>query len=183
MWYSNLEKAIISRHILHQHWYTRPNALPVRRNRQHRSLVTVVTVTSAPPFQSLRHQRNICHPAVNRFTRQTLPTANRKYFFVNILCIESFCTQKKNAQQNAALRYYTSNAWLRFWLIKPASEHGHACLIPGLSWSWTVLLPSDTRWKSITSITTVLLPFVTYLLTLTSNLKCRCHRLAIESLR
>jgi hypothetical protein len=33
-----------------------------------------------------------------------------------------------------------------------------------------VLLPSDTHRKSITSITAVLLPFVTYLLTLPHNL-------------
>jgi hypothetical protein len=36
----------------------------------------------------------------------------------------------------------------------------------GLSRSWTVLLPSDTHRKPITSITAVLLPFVTYLLNL-----------------
>jgi hypothetical protein len=52
---------------------------------------------------TLRHQRNLCHTVVNRFTRQTLPTVNRKNFFMNILCIESFCPQK-NVQQNAALR-------------------------------------------------------------------------------
>jgi hypothetical protein len=46
------------------------------------------------PFQLLRRQRNVCHPVVNRFTRQTLPTINRKHFFMNILCIESFCPQK-----------------------------------------------------------------------------------------
>jgi hypothetical protein len=34
-----------------------------------------------------------------------------------------------------------------------------------MSWSWTVLLPSDRNRKYITSITVVLLPFVTYLLT------------------
>jgi hypothetical protein len=28
-------------------------------------------------------------PAVNRFKRQTLPSLNRRHFFVNILCIES----------------------------------------------------------------------------------------------
>jgi hypothetical protein len=48
-------------------------------------------------------------PAVNRFTRQTLPTVNRKHFFMNILCTESFCPQKY-AQQKAALRYYTPQA-------------------------------------------------------------------------
>jgi hypothetical protein len=41
----------------------------------------------------------------------------------------------------------------------------HAYLLHRLSWSWTVLLPSDTQRKPITSITAVLLPFVTYLLT------------------
>jgi hypothetical protein len=39
-------KTFISRHILHQYWYTCPIALTVRRNPQHRSLLTVVSVTS-----------------------------------------------------------------------------------------------------------------------------------------
>jgi hypothetical protein len=43
MRYSNLEKTFISRHILHQHWYTCPIALPVRRNPQHRSLLTCLS--------------------------------------------------------------------------------------------------------------------------------------------
>jgi hypothetical protein len=46
------------------------------------------------------------------------------------------------------------------------SEHAHARLFSRLSLIWTVLLPSDTRRKPITSITTVFLPFVTNLLTL-----------------
>jgi hypothetical protein len=54
-------KTFISRHILHQHWYTCPIALPVRRKPQHRSLLTLVSATSAPPFQPLRHQRIVCH--------------------------------------------------------------------------------------------------------------------------
>jgi hypothetical protein len=37
----NLEETFISRHIFHQHWYTCPVAFPVRRNPQHRSLLTV----------------------------------------------------------------------------------------------------------------------------------------------
>jgi hypothetical protein len=31
---------------------------------------------------------------VNRFTRQTLPIVNRKHFFMNIFCIESFAHKK-----------------------------------------------------------------------------------------
>jgi hypothetical protein len=65
----------------------------VCRNLQHRSLLTVFSATSAPPFQPL-HQRNVCHPVVNRFKRKTPPIVNRKYFFMNILCIELFCQQK-----------------------------------------------------------------------------------------
>jgi hypothetical protein len=53
-----------------------------------------------------------------------------------------------------------------FWLLKPASEHVHARLLHRLSWSWTVLLPSDTNIKPITSIRAVLHPFVSYLLTI-----------------
>jgi hypothetical protein len=58
---------------------------------------------------------------VNRFTWQTLSTVNRKHFFINILWIESFCPHK-NAQQNAALRYYSPPIRSPFWLLKPASE-------------------------------------------------------------
>jgi hypothetical protein len=97
------KKKYVIRHILQQHWYAYPIVLSLRRNPQHRSLLNVVSAISAPPFQSLRHQRNICHPVVNRFTQQTLPIVNRKHLFLNILNIESFCPQK-NAQQNAALR-------------------------------------------------------------------------------
>jgi hypothetical protein len=60
MWYSKLEKTIISRHILHRHWYTCPIALPVRRNLQHRSLLSVVSATFTSSFQ-LPHLKNVCH--------------------------------------------------------------------------------------------------------------------------
>jgi hypothetical protein len=92
----NWKKTFISRHSLHQHGYTCPISLPVRRNPQRRSLLTVVAATSAPAFQHLYHKREVflvsrpsCEP-----TWETLPTVNRKYFVRNILCIESFCPQK-----------------------------------------------------------------------------------------
>jgi hypothetical protein len=69
-------------------------ALPVRQNPQHGSLLNVVSATSAPPFQPLRHQRNLCHIVVNRFTRQTPPTVNRNSFIMNIISIEFFCSQE-----------------------------------------------------------------------------------------
>jgi hypothetical protein len=95
---------------------------------------------------------------------------------MNIPCIESFCPPQKKVQQKAALRQYTPPAQSPFWLLKPSSEHAHGCLLPRLSWSWTVLLPSNTHRKPITSIIAVLLPFVIYLLTLprTSRFPWRC---------
>jgi hypothetical protein len=62
-----------------------------------------------------------------------------------------------------------------FWLLKRASEHVHALLLPRLSWSWTVLLHSDTHIKPITSITVVLLPVVTNILTLPRTLCITLH--------
>jgi hypothetical protein len=46
---------------------------PVRRNPQHTNLLTVVSATSAPEFQHLRHQRNICHQG-GFFADQTGPS-------------------------------------------------------------------------------------------------------------
>jgi hypothetical protein len=50
----------------------------------------------------------------------------------------------KNAQQNVAPVVHPQT-WSPFWLLKPASEHVHVHIYRWLSWSWTVLLPSDTH--------------------------------------
>jgi hypothetical protein len=124
----------------------------VSRNPQHRSLLNVVSATSAPSFQPLRHQRNVCHPVVKRFTRQTLPTVTAIISLWISFALSPFAHKKPTRSP--------------FLLLKPACEHAHARLLPILSWRWTVLLPSDTHRTPITSITVVLLKFVTYLLTL-----------------
>jgi hypothetical protein len=41
----------------------------------------------------------ILGPVVNGFMQQTLPTVNRKHFFMNILRIESFCPHKTQKQR------------------------------------------------------------------------------------
>jgi uncharacterized membrane protein YqaE (UPF0057 family) len=69
-------------------------------------------------------------------------------------------------QHNAALRQLTPQVRSQFWLLKPASEHAHARLLSSLSLCWNLLLSGDTYRKSIRSITDVLFPFATYLLTL-----------------
>jgi hypothetical protein len=150
MWYSNL---------IHKHWYACPIALPARREPEHRSLLTVVTSTSVPLFQPLRHQRNIYHPAVNRFTLQTLPTINRKHFFMNILCIESFCQQKAH---NGTLLFVSTSLkhgrHFEYWnqpLNMRMCIHYLNCHEAGLCCYLVIHKP-------ITSITAVLLSYVTY---------------------
>jgi hypothetical protein len=165
MWYSNLEKTFISQHILHQHWYTCPIALPVRRNPQHRSIFecclshfhTSVSTSSSsakrlPPSCEPLYKTNTSHCKEEKFLYRhplhlvILPTKrhNRTLFFGSI--------HLKHGHH--------------FWVLKPASEHAHAHLLPRLLWIWTVLLPSDTHRKPIKSFTAVLFPFVTNLLTL-----------------
>jgi hypothetical protein len=121
-------KKNISRHILYQHWYTCPIALPMRRNRQHRSILTVVSATSASQFQP-RHQRNVCLPVVNRFTRQTLPTISRKHFFMNILCIESFCSQKTHKRTLLFCGKFLKHGRHSDYWNQPLNMRMHVCYL------------------------------------------------------
>jgi hypothetical protein len=50
----------------------------------------------------------ILNLVVNRFTRQTLHTVNRKHLFVNILCVKSFCPQKRTTELCSSV-VYSSN--------------------------------------------------------------------------
>jgi hypothetical protein len=104
MWYSNLPETFISRHILHQHGQTLTHCF----TNASKPAATVLSATFAPPCQPLRHQRNVGHPDVNRFMRQTLPTVNRNYFFMNILCIESFCPQKRTTERCSSVLHSSS---------------------------------------------------------------------------
>jgi hypothetical protein len=129
-------------------------------------ILTVVSAISAAPFQHL-HQRNIFH--LSRHSWEPLyatntSTVNRKHFFMNILCFESSCTQNRTTKRWSSVVHPQVRS--PFWLLKPAFDHVNARLLPRLSWNWTVLLPSDRYKKPIMYITAVLLPFVTYLLTL-----------------
>jgi hypothetical protein len=84
-WYSNVEKKILL-----DISSTNIDTLVPSLNQCVETPRIEVFLTSAPPFQPLRHQRNVCHPIVNRFTRQTLPTVNRKHFFMNTVTYLGF---------------------------------------------------------------------------------------------
>jgi hypothetical protein len=106
------KKTFISRHILHQHWYTCPIALPVRRNPQHWShdcCLSHFRTWSCIICDFRTSLTEFLDPVVNRFMRQTLPTVNRKHFFMNILCIKSFCSQRKRTTEHCSSVIYFSN--------------------------------------------------------------------------
>jgi hypothetical protein len=98
----------------------------------------------------------------NCFTWQKkLPNINRKHFFMNILCTEPFCPQKTHNRLLLFDSTLKNGHHFDYW-NQPLNMR--ICCLD--SWSWTVLLPSDTHRKPVTSLTVVLLLFVTYLLTL-----------------
>jgi hypothetical protein len=113
-WYSNLAKTLTSWHILHQHWYACPITLPLVKTCSIEvssstlcAVASVAISTGQPGETTCNFQtslREFLHPVVNCFTWQIFPTVNRKHFLKNTLCIESFCPQKRNTQQNDTLR-------------------------------------------------------------------------------
>jgi hypothetical protein len=142
MWYLNLEKTFISWHILHQHWYTFPIALPVHWKLQHRSLLTVVSATSPYLFQPLCHERNVCYQG-NCFTWQTPGNISLWISFT----LSPFAHRKCRTEHRSSVIH--SSSTVAIVTTETSSEHTLVHLLPRLSWSWTVLLPSDTHRKPI----------------------------------
>jgi hypothetical protein len=160
------KKTFISRHILLQHWHTYPIALPVRRNPQHRSLLTVVSANFAPGRGS---SATFERPWENRFTRQTflykyplhwvlLPTKKKKHNRTLLFG----CTLKHGRHFD----YWTQplNMCIRVCYLD-CHEAGLCCYL--------------VIYKPITSVTAILLPFVTYLLTLPRTWVCN-HRILLR---
>jgi hypothetical protein len=92
--------------------------------------------------------------------------------------LRPFAPKKRTTERCSSIVHPQARSPL--WLLKPASEYEHARLLHRLSWSWTVLLPSDTHRKPIAFIIAVSLPFVAYLLTLPIVVY---NRLCAENLR
>jgi hypothetical protein len=113
---------------------------PVHRLSWLKPSSEILKESTASSFRSFRHERYICHVSL-RFIWQALPTVNRKHLFMNIFLLSSF------AHKNLATeRFYSvvhSSSMVTILTTEPVSEHAHARLLPAMSWSWTVLLPSD----------------------------------------
>jgi hypothetical protein len=143
----------ISLYGLHQHWYTCPIALPVRRNTLSQPLphlcfnLFVISEIFATEVEPL-YATNTSH-------------SKQEKILYEYRCIESYCPQKSPTERCSSVVYPQERS--PFWLLIPASDHAHARLLPRLPWSWTVMLPSDTHRK----------PFVTCLLTLPREYRAR----------
>jgi hypothetical protein len=105
--------------------------------------------------------RQFFDPDVNFFIRLTLPTINRKHFLINMLCIEPSCPQKTHNRICSLVVHSSGTVTI---LTTETSLCVRVCY-QDLSWSWAVLLPNNKQ-KPIMSITAVLLPLVSYILTL-----------------
>jgi hypothetical protein len=83
----------------------------VHQNPQHRSILSVVLDTSAPPFQTPPTRRLLLfHHHHQMFDTkvepQTLPDVNRKHFFMNTL--HSHFARKKSTTECCSLVIYSS---------------------------------------------------------------------------
>jgi hypothetical protein len=140
----------------------------VHRNSQHRNLLTVISATSPLPFRHLRLSNvfeRISRPSCEPFYA-TETSINRKYFFMNTLCIKYCCPQESTIEHCSSVVYISSTVAI---LTTKTSLWTCACASATQTLIKLLLLPSDTHRKSIKSITGGLLPFVTYLLTFPRN--------------
>jgi hypothetical protein len=141
--------------------------------------LAVVSATSAPPFHHLRFSNVL--DRIYRLSRESLYATNTSHHRYTIFLYEyplHWILLLTNKHNRTSLSVVHPQVRSPFWLLKAASEYAHERLLPRLSWSWIMLLPSDTHWKHVTSITAVLLPFVTHLLTLPHT----CHSETVENI-
>jgi hypothetical protein len=160
MWHSNLKKKHLFLDISSTNIDTLVPSLYQCVETRSIEVFWLLSATSAPPFQ-LFVMPPSCEPLYSTNTsHRKQETFLYEYPLQRVLLPAK--KKKRTTQRSSSVKHPQARSPL--WLLKPAPEH--APLLPRLSWSWTVLLPSDTHRKPITTITAVLLPFVTYLLTL-----------------
>jgi hypothetical protein len=106
--------------------------------------------------------RKLLYPVVNCFTWKTRPIVNRKYSFINILCIQFFYPQETSSRTLLLRSIIRCRCHFNYW-NQPLNMSMLACYLDCLE-AGLCLLPNDTHRKPITSITSVLIPFVAYLL-------------------
>jgi hypothetical protein len=121
MWYSNLERTFVSRHILHRYRYTCPPPLQFVETR---SIEVFWLLSQVLPHLAGRHLRlsNVLE-RISRPTCEPLYAANMSqykqeiaYFLMNVLCIESFRPQGNTTERCSSVVYSSSTfAHFDYW--------------------------------------------------------------------
>jgi hypothetical protein len=112
---------------------------------------------------------------ITRASCEPLYTTNtsarkQKTFIYESVALSPFVLKKRTTERCSSVVLYTPQALSPFWLLNQhLNMFKHVCYLDCHE-ARTVLLPSDTHRKPITSMTDDLLPFVTYLLILTRNI-------------
>jgi hypothetical protein len=104
----------------------------VRWDPQQRSLLIVVSATSASGRAS---HATFEHPRENfsiqlwiALSNKHFPAKNTKHFFINILCIESFCPQKTHSRTLFFGSILSSSHHYDYW-NQPLKMHMHVCYL------------------------------------------------------
>jgi hypothetical protein len=165
MWYSNLKKKFLFLDISSTNTDTLVSSL-YQCVKTHS--IEVFWLLSQPlPFQPLRHQRNLCHvswPSCEPLCATNIPTASRKRFIMNILCIESFWPQETcNRMLPFGSTLLKNSRHFDYW-NQPLNIRMRVCYRDCHEVRLCCYLVIHR--KPMTSITDVLLLFVAYLLTL-----------------
>jgi hypothetical protein len=155
------KKTFISRHILHQHWYTCPIALSVRWNPQRKSLLTVVSANSATPVSTSSSSAKRMPPSCEPLYATNTSHRKHETFLMNILCTESFSQHNKTLLVGSTL--FKHGRQFDYW-NQPLNMRMRLCYLDCHEAGLCCYLVIHR--KALTSITNVLLPFVTYLLIL-----------------
>jgi hypothetical protein len=142
---------------------TCPIALPVRRETRR---VEIFWLLSQPLPHLVRHHlrlSNILERISGRSCELIYATDTSQRKQETFLYEYPFANKERTTERCSSIVHPRARS--PFLLLKPVSEHAHACQLSRLSRSWVaLLLSSDTHREPHTPITAVLLPFVNYLL-------------------
>jgi hypothetical protein len=149
MWYSNLGKTFISRHLSHRFTSASNRAAQKSFRLCHSHFRTSVSTSSS----SAKHLPPSCEPLYDT----TLLTVNMKHFFMNILRTKPFCPQKIKSATERCTSVLRSWSTVAIFTTEISLWTQYARLLPILLWKTGLCCYLVIRHRKF--ITAVLLPF------------------------
>jgi hypothetical protein len=131
--------------------------------------MTFVSATSAPGRLLSKALERISRPNCEPLYATKTSTVNRKHFFMNIICIKSICPQRTHNRTSLFGSILLKHDRHSDYWNQLLNMSMLVCYLDSHEAGLCCFLVTHIRRKPITSITAVLLPVVTYLLTLSHN--------------